>query len=53
MPQSFELQPFNSEFVTISERERERERERIRNMNQEAKDDFFAKTTAIAECMSA
>jgi hypothetical protein len=41
MPRSFEVQPFYSEFVTISERERERER--IRNMNQEAKDEFLQK----------
>jgi hypothetical protein len=49
--------PLNCNLLTQSllpfPRERERERERIRNMNQEAKDDFFAKTTAIAECMSA
>lgn len=52
MPRSFEVQPFYSEFVTISERERERERE-DQEHESGSKRWIFAKTTAIAECMSA
>jgi hypothetical protein len=48
MPRSFEVQPFYSEFVTISEREREDQEHESGSKRR-----FFAKTTAIAECMSA
>jgi len=42
------------EFVSISAREREREREREDQEHESgSKRRFFAKTTAIAECMSA